>query len=84
MYKRQYQMSNIGKQLSLATICHENGHLLFGYPDLYDYTGKTAGCGTYSLMSYISNEKNPVPTDPYCSCLLYTSSMKLISSYLSP
>lgn len=61
-----YQLSNIGNELSLDTICHENGHLLFGYPDLYDYTGKTGGCGTYSLMSYLSDPKNPAPPDPYC------------------
>ncbi|CDM67269.1 M6 family metalloprotease domain-containing protein [Clostridium bornimense] len=61
-----YQMSNIGSELALDTVCHENGHLLFGYPDLYDYTGKTGGCGIYSLMSFISDAKNPAPPDPYC------------------
>ena len=61
-----YQMSDIGSELSLDTVCHENGHLLFGYPDLYDYTGATNGCGIYSLMSFISDVKNPAPPDPYC------------------
>ncbi|MDS0524490.1 M6 family metalloprotease domain-containing protein [Clostridium sp. SHJSY1] len=63
---QKYELTNIGNDLSLGTICHENGHLLFGYPDLYDYNYKSNGCGTYSLMSFISNEKNPVPPDPYC------------------
>ena len=63
---QSYQMSNIGKELTLSTVCHENGHLLFGYPDLYDYTGKTGGCGSYSLMSYNADAKNPLPPDPYC------------------
>lgn len=62
----KYELSNIGSDLSLATICHENGHLLFGYPDLYDYTGNSGGCGTYSTMSYNLDPKNPIPPDPYC------------------
>lgn len=62
----RYELSNIGTDLSLDTICHENGHLLFGYPDLYDYNNKSNGCGTYSLMSFLSNPKNPAPPDPYC------------------
>lgn len=61
-----YELSNIGYDLSLATICHENGHLLFGYPDLYDYTNISGGCGIYSSMSYYSDVKNPLPPDPYC------------------
>lgn len=67
---QKYELSNIGTDLSIGTICHENGHLLFGYPDLYDYNDKSGGCGTYSLMSYISNEKNPAPPDPYCRNIL--------------
>ncbi|MDS0524489.1 M6 family metalloprotease domain-containing protein [Clostridium sp. SHJSY1] len=62
----RYELSNIGTDLSLDTICHENGHLLFGYPDLYDYNNKSNGCGTYSLMSFLSDAKNPAPPDPYC------------------
>lgn len=47
-------------------MCHEDGHLLFGFPDLYDYKNVSGGCGTYSIMSYISDVKNPAPPDPYC------------------
>lgn len=62
----KYQLSNIGDELSLDTMCHEDGHLLFGFPDFYDYTGNSGGCGIYSIMSYISDVKNPTPPDPYC------------------
>lgn len=63
---QKYEMSDIGNDLSIDTICHENGHLVCGYPDLYDYDGDSSGCGGYSLMSGSSNPKNPAPPDPYC------------------
>lgn len=63
---QKYEMSNIGRDLSLYTICHESGHMIYGYPDLYDYDGDSQGTGTYSLMSTVANEKNPTPPDPYC------------------
>lgn len=63
---QMYEMSEIGKDLSIYTICHENGHLVCDYPDLYDYDGDSYGCGNYSLMSGSLNYKNPTPPDPYC------------------
>lgn len=63
---RRYEMSNIGSDLAIDTICHENGHLICNYPDLYDYDGDSQGTGGYSLMSGTSNPKNPAPPDPYC------------------
>lgn len=63
---QKYEMSNIGDDLSIYTICHESGHMIYGYPDLYDYDGDSNGTGAYSLMSGNSDEKNPIPPDPYC------------------
>ncbi len=63
---QMYEMSEIGNELSIYTICHENGHLVCDYPDLYDYDGDSCGCGDYSLMSGSLNPKNPAPPDPYC------------------
>ncbi len=63
---QMYEMSEIGKELSIYTICHENGHLVCDYPDLYDYDGDSCGCGDFSLMSGSLNPKNPAPPDPYC------------------
>ena len=51
----RYELSNIGTDLSLDTVCHENGHLLFGFNDFYDYTGKSGGCGAYDVMSYTND-----------------------------
>lgn len=54
----KYQISNIGTALSIGTFCHENGHLLFNYPDLYDYGGESQGVGSYCIMC-VTNSKNP-------------------------
>jgi M6 family metalloprotease-like protein len=63
---QKYEISDIGNDLSIYTICHESGHMIYGYPDLYDYDGDSQGTGAYSLMSSVANAKNPVPPDPYC------------------
>lgn len=37
---KEYQMSKEPKEIDrVSTFCHENGHLLLGYPDLYPYDG---------------------------------------------
>lgn len=60
-----YQISNIGDSLSIGTFVHESGHLLFDWPDLYDYDGSSNGSvAGYGLMSYGANRSNghkPVP-----------------------
>lgn len=65
-YIQDYQLSDIGTSLQLDTICHENGHLICNYPDLYDYDGDSNGTGGYSLMSGCIDTGNPFPPDPYC------------------
>ena len=46
-----YQVSNIGTSLTIGTFCHENGHMLCDYPDLYDYDGDSVGgAGFFCLM----------------------------------
>jgi M6 family metalloprotease-like protein len=62
---QKYEMSDIGSDLSIYTICHESGHMIYGYPDLYDYDGDSEGTGAYGLMSSVTNPKNPAPPDPY-------------------
>ena len=60
-----YQISNIGSSLTLGTFCHENGHMICGYPDLYDYGYDSAGAGNYCLMAYGGSDYNPLPPNPY-------------------
>ena len=48
-----YQITNIGSSgnLVIGTFCHENGHMLLGYDDYYDYNGDSRGLGKYTLMA---------------------------------
>ena len=47
----RYQITDIGDSLQLRTFCHENGHLLCYWPDLYDYGYESRGAGAYCLMA---------------------------------
>lgn len=60
----QYQITNMGSSLSLGTFCHENGHMICRFPDLYSYNGNAARIRNYSLMSS-SRKKHPVNIDAY-------------------
>jgi len=62
---RDYQITNMGSALTLRTFCHENGHMICDYPDLYDYGGESAGVGHYCLMCYGGNNRNPVQVCAY-------------------
>jgi len=61
---RNYQITNMGSQLRLGTFCHENGHMICGWPDLYDYGGESRGVGGYCIMAS-SGGRNPRPPNPY-------------------
>jgi len=68
---RYYTIQSLGRQrvdLSIGTFCHESGHLLCRFPDLYDYGSrdgdfeKSAGMGYYCLMSagnHLNNGRTP-------------------------
>ncbi|QXE87934.1 M6 family metalloprotease domain-containing protein [Geomonas nitrogeniifigens] len=61
-----YQITNMGDELSLETFCHENGHMLCDFPDLYDYGYESNGNGQYCLMAYGGPDpKNPVSVCAY-------------------
>lgn len=59
-----YQIAPLESRLCISTFIHENGHMLFNWPDLYDYDSNSKGIGQYSIMSYTGGG-NPVPPDPY-------------------
>ena len=60
-----YQITNIGSSLTLGTFCHENGHMLCDYPDLYDYGYESNGAGGYCLMAFGGGGTNPVQIGAY-------------------
>jgi M6 family metalloprotease-like protein len=68
----RYQITDMGSSLGLGTFCHENGHMLMGWPDLYDYDGDSAGVGRFCLMCYSGSGTNPVEPCAY---------MKLIAGW---
>ena len=71
-----YQITNIGSTLRLGTFCHENGHMICSYPDLYDYTSSSNGVGNFCLMGYGGPGENPVPP---CTYLRWTTGWETIT-----
>ncbi|MFG1704410.1 M6 family metalloprotease domain-containing protein [Nonomuraea sp. M3C6] len=72
-----YLVTSMGEgpeQLSIGTFCHESGHLLCRFPDLYDYGRRdgddfaSSGLGLYCLMSsgnHLNGGKTPAPVHAY-------------------
>lgn len=62
-----YQITDLPDELSLGTFCHENGHMVCDFPDLYDYGGQSSGVGNYCLMCGGANAdpKNPTQIGAY-------------------
>jgi M6 family metalloprotease-like protein len=60
-----YQITDMRAALELGTYCHENGHMLCGFPDLYDYGYESRGAGQYSLMAYGGSGTWPKNVDSY-------------------
>ena len=64
-YFSTYQITPVTTSPSIGTFCHENGHMICDFPDLYDYDHGNGGpAGSYSLMSN-SGGKNPGYVDAY-------------------
>lgn len=62
-----YQITNMGASMSIGTFSHETGHLVMGWPDLYDYDGTSEGSvASYCLMGYggIGAQSQYRPTPP--------------------
>jgi M6 family metalloprotease-like protein len=62
-----YQITAMDQQLVLGTYCHENGHMLCDFPDLYEYSNQSRGIGKYCLMCLGGNAdpRNPVNVAAY-------------------
>ncbi len=65
-----YQITNMGSSLSIGTFSHETGHLIMGWPDLYDYDGSSEGsAASYCIMGYGSvgsqSQYRPVPPNGF-------------------
>ena len=72
-----YQITGLGlhsSDLVIGTFCHESGHMLCRFPDLYDYGKRdgdferSAGLGVYCLMSagnHLNGGRTPAPICAY-------------------
>ncbi len=60
-----YQITNMGSALTLRTFCHENGHMVCDFPDLYDYQGDSSGVGHFCLMCNGGSDTNPTQVSAY-------------------
>jgi M6 family metalloprotease-like protein len=72
-----YLLTSMGRtsaDLSIGTFCHENGHLLCRFPDMYDYGERdddrleSAGIGAYCLMgsgNHLNFGRTPSPVCGY-------------------
>ena len=78
----KYQITNIGSSLTLGTFCHENGHMLCGYPDIYDYDyDSNGGAGGFCLMNSGGHGTNPVLISAYLKRAAgWTTTTELTSS----
>ena len=55
----RYQMTDMSSWLTLGTFCHENGHMMCYWPDLYDYGYDSAGVGRFCIMCNYTSQTNP-------------------------
>lgn len=72
-----YLLTSLGRtpaDLTIGTFCHENGHLLCRFPDMYDYGQRdgdnlpSAGIGSYCLMgsgNHLDFGRSPSPVCAY-------------------
>jgi M6 family metalloprotease-like protein len=75
-----YLLTSMGRSpddLSIGTFCHENGHLLCRFPDMYDYGNRdgdgveSAGIGAYCLMGSGNHLNQGRTPSPVCGYLRY-------------
>lgn len=66
---RVYAYLTIPEDARLGVSAHELGHLLFGWPDLYDSDGSSRGVGNYCLMgngSWLDGGDTPCHPSAWC------------------
>lgn len=75
-----YALANLGTSPNIGVICHETGHMLLDWPDLYDYDYDSAGLGDYCLMSTPASHN---PVEP-CAYLKYITGWASVTTLDRP
>jgi M6 family metalloprotease-like protein len=61
----RYQISDLRDGPRLSTFCHESGHMLFNWPDLYDTGFESYGVGAFCLMTgHVAYTSGGNPQEP--------------------
>lgn len=64
-----YAYLTVPEDSKIGVCCHELGHLLFGFPDMYDTDYSSAGVGNWCLMAGGSwNGGGEIPAHPSAWC----------------
>ena len=66
---RIYAYLTVPEDARIGVCCHELGHLLFGFPDLYDVDYSSEGAGNWCLMaggSWLGNGEIPAHPSAWC------------------
>jgi immune inhibitor A len=66
---RIFAYLTVPEDAQIGVCCHELGHLMFGFPDLYDADGSSNGVGDWCLMgggSWGDNGRRPVHPSAWC------------------
>jgi immune inhibitor A len=78
-----YAYLTVPEDARIGVCCHELGHLLFGFPDLYDTDGSSNGIGNWCLMaagSWGNGGDTPVHPSAWCKSIQGWASVTNITS----
>lgn len=66
VHTNDYNCSPANNPLTLATVAHENGHMIGKWPDTYKYDNLSGpdGIGSFDLMCWYGSSTDPVPPNP--------------------
>jgi M6 family metalloprotease-like protein len=81
----RFQITGIGDFPTLATFCHENGHMLGFWPDLYDYgrdgAGNSRGVGKFCIMCSSTSATNPEEPCAYLKDIAGWTTTTVVGGY---
>ena len=80
VHTNRYQITDMQNSLTLSTFCHENGHMLMGWPDLYDYGYDSTGVGQFCIMCYGTTDTNPCHPCAYMKYIAGWANVTVVTS----